>query len=270
MPASKPLASPRKRQQQTLFAASSPPTVVKKKGGDRRQPTAQLAARAKTAAAAIATGAVAQHRLPLPDGSEKVCASWDEARAGLEMITLSMEHRKGGEAAAGLRELFETADAGEKVAAVQGSRVTQPAKLQASRRNLCESFAAKCKNLEKSKQRAPDAVWRVPQLVQERLLDLAYSQAVTAPKALNKYKPFSHEVYGETNYGLTNRIITVSPQHANNSCACRWHAAADSPRGCCVQAEGLKKDDVFFDLGSGVGQVVLQVCLPNSIRPHEQ
>jgi hypothetical protein len=59
--------------------------------------------------------------------------------------------------------------------------------------------------------------------------------AVTNPRALNKYKPFSHEVYGETNANLVQFVI---------------------------DSQAITSDDVFFDLGSGIGQVVLQVCSP--------
>ena len=50
---------------------------------------------------------------------------------------------------------------------------------------------------------------------------------------MNNYEPFTAEVYGETGFELTNQMIdAVSP---------------------------ITSKMVFTDLGSGVGQVVLQV-----------
>lgn len=53
------------------------------------------------------------------------------------------------------------------------------------------------------------------------------------PDKLNQYEPFSPEVYGETSYDLVCQMI-------------------DQVR--------VMEDDVFVDLGSGVGQVVLQMA----------
>lgn len=53
------------------------------------------------------------------------------------------------------------------------------------------------------------------------------------PDKLNQYEPFSAEVYGETSYDLVCQMID--------------------------QIE-ISQDDVFIDLGSGVGQVVLQMA----------
>lgn len=60
-----------------------------------------------------------------------------------------------------------------------------------------------------------------------------YNAAVTDPEKLNQYEPFSPEVYGETSYDLVCQMID--------------------------QIE-ITADDVFIDLGSGVGQVVLQMA----------
>jgi len=57
--------------------------------------------------------------------------------------------------------------------------------------------------------------------------------AVTDPDKLNNYEPFSPEVYGETSYDLICQMVD--------------------------QIE-ITKDDMFVDLGSGVGQVVLQMA----------
>lgn len=56
---------------------------------------------------------------------------------------------------------------------------------------------------------------------------------MTDPEKLNQYEPFSPEVYGETSYELVAQMID--------------------------QIE-ITEDDTFIDLGSGVGQVVLQMA----------
>lgn len=53
------------------------------------------------------------------------------------------------------------------------------------------------------------------------------------PEKLNEYKSWSPEVYGETSFEFISQML--------DSC-------------------NLRPDDVFIDLGSGVGQVVLQVA----------
>ncbi|XP_050497396.1 histone-lysine N-methyltransferase, H3 lysine-79 specific isoform X2 [Diabrotica virgifera virgifera] len=65
------------------------------------------------------------------------------------------------------------------------------------------------------------------------ILQQTYNTAVTDPDKLNQYEPFSPEVYGETSYDLVCQMID--------------------------QIE-ITSDDVFIDLGSGVGQVVLQMA----------
>lgn len=65
------------------------------------------------------------------------------------------------------------------------------------------------------------------------ILNTLYDIVVEDPGILNKYKPFSSEVYGETSYNLVNNMI---------------------------DSIGFSRDDVFIDLGSGVGQVVLQMA----------
>ena len=61
-----------------------------------------------------------------------------------------------------------------------------------------------------------------------------YNHAIPDPDELNNYEPRTAEVYGETSFELTNLIIdSVSTPMSNQI--------------------------NFVDLGSGVGQVVLQV-----------
>eukprot|EP00106_Octopus_bimaculoides_P016889 XP_014784331.1 PREDICTED: histone-lysine N-methyltransferase, H3 lysine-79 specific-like [Octopus bimaculoides] len=66
----------------------------------------------------------------------------------------------------------------------------------------------------------------------KHILQQCYNQAVTDPEKLNQYEPFSPEVYGETSFELVDQMI---------------------------RSIQFTEDDYFIDLGSGVGQVVLQV-----------
>ncbi|XP_042876081.1 histone-lysine N-methyltransferase, H3 lysine-79 specific-like isoform X10 [Penaeus japonicus] len=66
----------------------------------------------------------------------------------------------------------------------------------------------------------------------KHILTQIYNQAVVDPEKLNQYEPFSPEVYGETSYELICQMID------------QIH---------------ITEDDTFVDLGSGVGQVVLQM-----------
>ncbi|KAI3654631.1 hypothetical protein MP228_000011 [Amoeboaphelidium protococcarum] len=63
-------------------------------------------------------------------------------------------------------------------------------------------------------------------------LDQIYARAVDNPDALRSYKGFSKEVYGETGNNIVNTLIETLP---------------------------IKKDNIFIDLGSGIGNVALQV-----------
>ncbi|CAG9762081.1 unnamed protein product [Ceutorhynchus assimilis] len=89
-------------------------------------------------------------------------------------------------------------------------------------------------SLEKGTQKFCD---RLNQLADkpllQHILQQTYSFAVTNAGKLNKYEAFSPEVYGETSFELVAQMI----EHIN-----------------------LNKNDSFIDLGSGVGQVVLQVA----------
>lgn len=71
------------------------------------------------------------------------------------------------------------------------------------------------------------------------IIQLVYNIAVCEPEKLNQYEPFSPEVYGETSYELIAQMID--------------------------QLE-FAPDDVFIDLGSGVGQVVLQMAAATPIK----
>ncbi|XP_076440940.1 uncharacterized protein LOC143280205 isoform X2 [Babylonia areolata] len=65
------------------------------------------------------------------------------------------------------------------------------------------------------------------------IVQQCYNYAVRDPEQLNHYEPFSPEVYGETSFELVEQIINTIK---------------------------MGEDDYFIDLGSGVGQVVLQVA----------
>eukprot|EP00658_Telonema_sp_P-2_P033171 TRINITY_DN24406_c0_g1_i2.p1 TRINITY_DN24406_c0_g1~~TRINITY_DN24406_c0_g1_i2.p1 ORF type:complete len:578 (-),score=168.19 TRINITY_DN24406_c0_g1_i2:152-1885(-) len=65
------------------------------------------------------------------------------------------------------------------------------------------------------------------------LQNLVYHRVVKNPQALNKYQGFSDEVYGEAQHPLISELIQTVP---------------------------IAKDMVFIDLGSGIGQVVMQVA----------
>lgn len=65
------------------------------------------------------------------------------------------------------------------------------------------------------------------------IIQLVYNSSVSEPDKLNQYEPFSPEVYGETSFELVCQMIDQ------------------------IQ---ISPDDVFIDLGSGVGQVVLQMA----------
>ncbi|KAI5635753.1 histone methylation protein DOT1 domain-containing protein [Phthorimaea operculella] len=73
----------------------------------------------------------------------------------------------------------------------------------------------------------------------KHILQQTYNQAVADPDKLNQYEPFSPEVYGETSYELVCQMIDQ------------------------IQ---ISADDVFVDLGSGVGQVVLQMAAATPCR----
>eukprot|EP00118_Oscarella_pearsei_P011946 m.84125 g.84125 ORF g.84125 m.84125 type:complete len:266 (+) comp36386_c0_seq2:232-1029(+) len=67
----------------------------------------------------------------------------------------------------------------------------------------------------------------------KHIMNQVYHHAIPHPEKLNSYEPFSPEVYGETSFDLVLRI---------------------------TQEINMSNEDVFVDLGSGVGQVVLQVA----------
>ncbi|XP_066257219.1 histone-lysine N-methyltransferase, H3 lysine-79 specific-like [Euwallacea similis] len=88
--------------------------------------------------------------------------------------------------------------------------------------------------LEKGTQKFCDRLNQVAsRALLHHIIQQTYSAAVTNAEELNKYQAFSPDVYGETSFDLIVQMIDQI---------------------------NLTKDDVFMDLGSGVGQVVLQVA----------
>ncbi|KAJ7308213.1 hypothetical protein JRQ81_008733 [Phrynocephalus forsythii] len=73
------------------------------------------------------------------------------------------------------------------------------------------------------------------------ILQQVYNHSVTDPEKLNNYEPFSPEVYGETSFDLVAQMIDEIK---------------------------MTEDDFFVDLGSGVGQVVLQVAASTNCKHH--
>uniref|UniRef100_A0A8C1Q7B4 Histone-lysine N-methyltransferase, H3 lysine-79 specific n=1 Tax=Cyprinus carpio TaxID=7962 RepID=A0A8C1Q7B4_CYPCA len=71
------------------------------------------------------------------------------------------------------------------------------------------------------------------------ILQQVYNHSVTDPEKLNNYEPFSPEVYGETSFDLVAQIIDEME---------------------------MLEEDTFVDLGSGVGQVVLQVAAATNCK----
>lgn len=73
----------------------------------------------------------------------------------------------------------------------------------------------------------------------KHILQLSYNHAIVEPDKLNSYEPFSPEVYGETSFELVEQMM---------------------------DAIEFKEDDTFIDLGSGIGQVVLQVAACRQLK----
>ncbi|CAD5111869.1 DgyrCDS1135 [Dimorphilus gyrociliatus] len=75
----------------------------------------------------------------------------------------------------------------------------------------------------------------------KHILQQCYVRAVLEPEKLNQYEPFSPEVYGETSYELVEQMLKYIKKDFSDDC-------------------------LFIDLGSGVGQVVLQVAASTTVK----
>ncbi|GAB0100031.1 Histone-lysine N-methyltransferase, H3 lysine-79 specific [Sergentomyia squamirostris] len=102
---------------------------------------------------------------------------------------------------------------------------------------LCETYNKVIQRIIEEEKRAgkfEERLGKTPTKgLLKHILQQVYNASVDEPDKLNQYEPFSPEVYGETSYDLVCQMIgqiDISP------------------------------DDVFIDLGSGVGQVVLQMA----------
>lgn len=75
---------------------------------------------------------------------------------------------------------------------------------------------------------------RVSRIHLKHIIQKCYNKSVTDPNELNHYEAFTPEVYGETSFELICQILD--------------------------KLHPINGDNKFVDLGSGVGQVVLQVA----------
>lgn len=107
---------------------------------------------------------------------------------------------------------------------------------------LCQRYNKAIRNiLSLWKGRAPPPkMFKPPSKdLLRHIINLCYSHAIKEPEKLNIYEPFSPEVYGETSFDMVARILD-EVQNLNN--------------------------ETFIDLGSGVGQVVLQAAASNQFK----
>ncbi|XP_046599182.1 histone-lysine N-methyltransferase, H3 lysine-79 specific isoform X1 [Neodiprion lecontei] len=112
-----------------------------------------------------------------------------------------------------------------------------------SMKNLCDKFNRAIDSrvqLEKGTSLPMQRLNKRPSRgLLRHVLQQTYNQAVVEPDKLNQYEPFSPEVYGETSYELVCQMIDQID---------------------------VTDDDVFVDLGSGVGQVVLQMAAATACK----
>lgn len=94
---------------------------------------------------------------------------------------------------------------------------------------LCESFNKWSKTTQLTNLTRP----RCSKKLIKYLMSLIYNRAVQEPGKLNQYEAFSPEVYGETGFDIIEKMLARVP---------------------------LDKSEIFLDLGSGVGNVVLHVA----------
>lgn len=103
-------------------------------------------------------------------------------------------------------------------------------------RNFCDTFNKaidSIKALEKGTSLPAKRFTYPSRNMLRHIVQQVYNYAVSEPEKLNQYEPFSPEVYGETSFELVCQM---------------------------VDEINITQDDVFIDLGSGVGQVILQVA----------
>lgn len=99
-------------------------------------------------------------------------------------------------------------------------------------KTLCNEFNKWTEEFQK--QTSNDSLSNKPSSTLARyIMHLIYNRAVQDPDKLNHYEPFSPQVYGETSFDLIDQLLKNIK---------------------------LGENDVFVDLGSGVGNVVLHVA----------
>ncbi|XP_055550111.1 histone-lysine N-methyltransferase, H3 lysine-79 specific isoform X2 [Wyeomyia smithii] len=109
-------------------------------------------------------------------------------------------------------------------------------------KNLCDRFNKAIDSvaaLEKGTSLSSQRFTYPSRGLLRHIIQQVYNQAVVEPEKLNQYEPFSPEVYGETSFDLICQMIDQ------------------------IKITG---DDVFVDLGSGVGQVVLQMAASTPVK----
>lgn len=105
-----------------------------------------------------------------------------------------------------------------------------------SMKNFCDTFNKSIegiKTLQKGTSFPAKRFTYPTRAMLKHIIQQVYNYAVSEPEKLNQYEPFSPEVYGETSFELICQMLDEI---------------------------NVTEDDVFIDLGSGVGQVVLQVA----------
>ncbi|XP_058821838.1 histone-lysine N-methyltransferase, H3 lysine-79 specific [Topomyia yanbarensis] len=109
-------------------------------------------------------------------------------------------------------------------------------------KNLCDRFNKAIDSvaaLEKGTSLSSQRFTYPSRGLLRHIIQQVYNQAVIEPEKLNQYEPFSPEVYGETSFDLICQMIDQFK---------------------------ITGDDVFVDLGSGVGQVVLQMAASTAVK----
>ncbi|KAJ0182619.1 hypothetical protein K1T71_001988 [Dendrolimus kikuchii] len=176
-------------------------------------------------------------RLHSPAGAEPVVYTWP----------LTSGH--GSEKHDGALEIVETIrwvcdDLPEMKAALENNILSDyDTHSYESMRALCDRFNRAIDSvvaLEKGTSLPAQRLNKYPSRgLLKHILQQTYNQAVSDPDKLNQYEPFSPEVYGETSYELVSQMIDQID---------------------------ITSEDVFVDLGSGVGQVVLQMAAATPCR----
>eukprot|EP00127_Corallochytrium_limacisporum_P001550 Clim_evm3s66 gene=Clim_evmTU3s66 len=106
-------------------------------------------------------------------------------------------------------------------------------KSYSSMRKLCDHFNAYIMHAL-SKTESKGLLQReVTRLWASHICRQTYNRSIDDPMKLNEYSAFTEEVYGEFSYEMFDHVI---------------------------QTVGIGPEDIFLDLGSGVGQIVVQVA----------